>query len=418
MSIIADRRTRTLLLILAGALLSGTLLGQVIAWRGATVYRQALLAHDAAVAGRLALAGVNRAAIADSITVDVSAESTDAMVAVGQALLAAAGYDERTRARLLPGLSALHGGQALATLLLWLLAGAAVLGAVVNGERRRVRGIERAEGALRAFMAGSVDMRLDDRAEGSLSRLYATVNALVTAQAAHIDRAQRDRAFLRDTIADISHQLKTPLAALRMYSEIIREEAGDAPVVSDFAAKSERELDRMETLIQNLLKLARLDAHAIDLEPREIGVRAYLEELLLPLHARAQREQKTLTLQCDPAIVGRFDATWLQEAVGNVAKNALDHTGPGDRVTIQVDETPLLITISVADTGAGIHPEDIHHIFKRFYRSRFSSDRQGAGIGLALALAIIESHGGSISVESELGRGATFRISLPRLAGL
>ena len=101
----------------------------------------------------------------------------------------------------------------------------------------------------------------------------------------------------------------------------------------------------------------------------------------------------------------------MWEAIGNIVKNALDHTENGDTIHIEWRALPSVIQITVKDNGCGIHPEDLHHIFKRFYRSRFSSDRQGLGLGLPLAKAIIEAHGGSIEVDSEPGRGTIFTMN-------
>jgi signal transduction histidine kinase len=113
-----------------------------------------------------------------------------------------------------------------------------------------------------------------------------------------------------------------------------------------------------------------------------------------------------------------FDETWLIEAVGNIIKNALDHTDSGDSIEISCEDALVATEIIIRDNGAGIHPEDIHHIFKRFYRSRFSKDKQGVGIGLALSKTIVEKHGGTITVRSELGQGAEFHLIFPRLTNL
>lgn len=105
---------------------------------------------------------------------------------------------------------------------------------------------------------------------------------------------------------------------------------------------------------------------------------------------------------------------WTREAVGNIVKNALDHTKAGGMIQISWDETPLMFRISVSDNGDGIDEEDIHHIFKRFYRSKKSLDTQGIGLGLPLAKSIVEGQGGSIAVQSKCGAGTTFTVSFPR----
>jgi signal transduction histidine kinase len=200
-----------------------------------------------------------------------------------------------------------------------------------------------------------------------------------------------------------------------MYNEIIQNEKTGNETVDSFVEKSERELARMDFLIHSLLKLTRLDAGSIELKKSTHNLKAFLEEVIAGFRMRAEQEGKEIRLHCDEHITMSFDEEWLLEAVSNIIKNALDHTEANQWIEIQVDETPIFTRIVVRDNGLGIHPEDVHHIFHRFYRSRFSKDQQGIGIGLTLAKAIIEKHGGSITVESELGRGSAFHLTFPKL---
>lgn len=251
--------------------------------------------------------------------------------------------------------------------------------------------------------------------EGAMYRLFHEVNSLVTIADARADSERRAGKFLRDTISDISHQIKTPLAALNIYNDIIRQEAEDTVTVREFAQLSERELDRMDSLIQSLLKMARLDAGAIMPELSSWNVSELLEGVRQQYSFRAGQEGKELDLQGDEGVVLVCDRTWLTEAIGNLVKNALDHTDRGDRVLVRWQQSPFLTQVMVEDTGHGIHPEDLYHIFKRFYRSRFSKDTQGVGLGLPLAKAIVEAHQGNIEVRSRLERGTVFTVNLPNV---
>lgn len=251
--------------------------------------------------------------------------------------------------------------------------------------------------------------------EGAMYHLFHEVNSLVTIANAHADSERRAKEFLRDTISDISHQLKTPTAALSIYNEIIRQEATDAAVVQKFTDLSEQELDRIDSLVQNLLKIARLDAGVITLEQLPENVFELLEHIRQQYSFRAQQEGKDIDLKGDEKIILFCDRVWLTEAIGNLVKNALDHTNQGDHILIQWKQSPCLTQIIVEDTGNGIHTEDLYHIFKRFYRSRFSKDTQGIGLGLPLAKTIIERHHGSIEVRSNPGYGAVFTINFPNM---
>lgn len=249
--------------------------------------------------------------------------------------------------------------------------------------------------------------------EGAMYRLFHEVNSLVTMADAHADSERRAKEFLRRTISDISHQLKTPIAALNIYNGILQQETADAATVREFTSLSEQELDRIESLVQSLLKMARLDAGAITLERAPENVFDLLEHIKRQYSFRAEQEGKEIALEGDEQTVFSCDRTWLAEAIGNLVKNALDHTAQGDRILVRWQQSPCLTQITVEDTGSGIHSEDLYHIFKRFYRSRFSKDTQGVGLGLPLAKSIVEAHQGSIEVHSKLGQGTAFTINFP-----
>lgn len=185
----------------------------------------------------------------------------------------------------------------------------------------------------------------------------------------------------------------------------------DIPRIQEFTSLSETELDRIDALVQNLLKIAKLDAGSIVLDKKPENVGEMMKEVELHFAYRAEKEQKELSLSGEEDILLVCDRNWMLETVNNIVKNALDHTECGDTVEIKWKKSASVIQILVKDNGCGIHPEDIHHIFKRFYRSRFSKDKQGIGLGLPLAKMIIEAHNGMIEVKSELGKGSTFIIS-------
>lgn len=278
----------------------------------------------------------------------------------------------------------------------------------LKGQLGLIRG---AEQTLTRFLSGQRDARIDCEEEGALFRFFHTVNTLSAALNAKAEREKQANSVLKDTISDISHQLKTPLAALSLYNGLIAE-ADTIPDVRALAASSEAEIDRMSSLVRNLLKLARLDAGVIRFEMRRVSLAGLMSELKRRFSLRAEAEKKTILLSGGPAEL-LCDVTWLSEALGNILKNALDHTSPGGEIRMEWGQTGDLLCLSVRDDGSGIHPEDLPYIFKRFYRSRFSRDTQGIGLGLPLAATVIEAHGGTIEVESEPGRGTVFRICFP-----
>ena len=294
--------------------------------------------------------------------------------------------------------------------LVCLAAGGALLAVSYGYFRRQDALLEQAVTQVNAYLAGDSTARVTCDEEGELYRLFHAVNSLAAVLNAHAGQEQREKEFLKNTISDISHQLKTPLAALNIYNGLVQAEAADQPDLKNYADLSERELDRMETLVQNLLKITRLDAGTIVPDKHPENVPDMLKDVELHFAYRAKAEQKQLTLTAPDTLPLSCDRDWLLEALDNLVKNALDHTAPGDTVALACKPLPAGVQITVQDTGSGIAPEDLPHIFKRFYRSRRSQDTQGLGLGLPLAKAIVEAHGGIIEVDSRPGYGTTFTI--------
>ena len=290
---------------------------------------------------------------------------------------------------------------------------AAALGMAVCRLRHQEQSMENAAHQIAEYILDRRKGGIECSEEGAMYRLFHEVNSLVTMADAHADSERRAKEFLRRTISDISHQLKTPIAALNIYNGILQQETADAATVREFTSLSEQELDRIEALVQSMLKMARLDAGTITLEQSSENISDLLEHIKGQYSFRAEQEEKELILEGDGHSLLVCDRVWLAEAIGNLVKNALDHTAQGDRILVRWQQSPCLTQITVEDTGSGIHSEDLYHIFKRFYRSRFSKDTQGVGLGLPLAKSIVEAHQGSIEVHSKLGQGTAFTINFP-----
>lgn len=163
--------------------------------------------------------------------------------------------------------------------------------------------------------------------------------------------------------------------------------------------------------MQNLLKITKLDAGTIVIDKKMENISEIMESVKRHFSFRAEKEGKKITLSGIRNLDLLCDRNWLTEAIDNIVKNALDHTEKGDCISIKWECFASVVQIIIKDNGSGIHPEDLYHIFKRFYRSRYSKDTQGIGLGLPLAKAIIEAHNGTIEVNSELGLGTSFIIN-------
>lgn len=271
--------------------------------------------------------------------------------------------------------------------------------------------MEHAVTQIKEYISGNQDARIECDEEGELYRLFHEVNTLVSILKTHAEREGESKRFLKDTIGNISHQLKTPLAALNIYNGIMQEETTDLPTIKEFTNLSEQELDRIEVLVQNLLKITKLDVGTMVIDKTMVNVCEMMDCIERHFSYRAKQEEKKIVASGKDTVFLFCDRNWLMEAISNIVKNALDHTKKDNTIYIEWKEFASVVQIIIKDNGSGIHPEDLHYIFKRFYRSRFSKDIQGIGLGLSLAKSIIDIHNGSIEVDSELGVGTTFTIN-------
>lgn len=344
-----------------------------------------------------------------------SAWNQTEVTAEGKAFLEKIGHTEKTQGYLL-----LLTGQTSIPLILFLTAEGVLFSAVLLWGagvflQRRERLYEEAETVVAKYADGRSDMHLPEGENGAVYRLFGKVEQLALSLQSKSETERHAKEFLRDMISDISHQLKTPLAALDMYMEILAEEPENPDTVRTFSRKSMRSLERMEQLINTLLKMARLDTGSIVFEKRPCLAAEIAEQAVGEFSERARQERKEIVMEGRPEEFIFCDGEWTKEAVANLVKNALDHTRAGGTIRVTWKRSPALLRLTVEDDGCGIAPEDVHHIFKRFYRSKNSSDRQGAGLGLSLAKSIIEGQGGTLSVESSPGEGSSFGIAFPVL---
>lgn len=386
--------------------------GQILINNMANNFKSQMIEHDYAVLGYISSNNLQGDDISKAFIVNTNMEDID----LGHSILQNSGYDTTVSDKLLPQINEIHNVYSLAmfififtTMILIVL----FIGFYIRGQNKK---LDYASDQVIQFVSGDTSIRLYDVDEGSLSKLFYSINGMATSLTAHIEKEQHNRLFLKDTISDISHQLKTPLSALEMYNEIICDENRDNEVVERFSKKSMEELKRMEDLIQNLLKLAKLDSGQIELDIKEYNLKVFLESIINRFSDRVKAENKNIELICTDELLLRFDRIWLMESISNVIKNALDHTKENESVEITCEKNPLMTSIVIRDNGEGIHSDDIYYIFKRFYRSKFSKGKQGVGIGLTLTKSIVEQHGGSIVVDSKFGEGTEFTITFPNLS--
>ena len=229
--------------------------------------------------------------------------------------------------------------------------------------------------------------------------------------ARRVEASQRSQ---REFVANVSHELKTPLTSIQGFAQAIVDGTADDPervrtaaqVIADEAA-------RMHRLVLTLLDLARLDAGTADLRRETVALRPLLENLLLHFRPQAEAAGVRLVLEAPADLTVTGDGDRLAQVFTNLLDNALKHTPRGGKVSVQARRTPEGVEVSVRDTGEGIPPEAQKRIFERFYRGDQARSGGSAGLGLAIAREIVRAHGGTITVHSTPGKGSVFVVKLP-----
>jgi len=366
--------------------------------------KKMLIVHDRAVISSLIEQGVQPEVIAEAI-------SNTQVNLQGESFLTKLGYTEKTAARFIPAVSGFEASTFCSVFGFILFSAVILLLLCITYLKKRQQMYSQATKIVLSFSDGDFSKHLPRLDEGELYKLFASVDKLASSLQAKGEAEYKAKEFLKDTISDISHQLKTPLAALNMYNEIMLDEPYNTETIIEFSNKTSFALKRMEGLIQSLLKIMRLDSGSIEFEKSGYKVSEIIEHAIGELTTRAVKEEKKIIVNCQTNDKVYCDLQWTSEAVENIVKNALDYTIAGGQIRISCESTLAMVRITVEDDGAGIAPEDIHHIFKRFFRSRKPSDIQGVGLGLALAKAIVEGQGGIISVQSKQGCGTAFTVS-------
>lgn len=287
---------------------------------------------------------------------------------------------------------------------------AAALAAAVWNRRRARRILNRLDHMLAEAMAGSITERTFD--ESLLSSVETKFAHYLAANAVSARKLQEERDKIKTLIADISHQTKTPMANILLYTQLLAEQ--DLPPEDrNCVAALEGQVEKLRTLIEVLVKTSRLEAGILTLHPQMGPLTPVLEDTAAQFASKAAEKGITLTLTpTDASAV--FDAKWTGEALCNLLDNAVKYTPAGGTIDVRAISYPMFCRVDVADSGPGIPEAERAKIFQRFYRSPAAYETEGVGIGLYLARQIAEGQGGYIRVASGRGGGSCFSLYLPR----
>lgn len=278
---------------------------------------------------------------------------------------------------------------------------------LISTYQRYKRLAELASDINRILHGDDVNISLEQYSEGELGVLQSEIHKMTNRLREQKQHLLEDKIYLADSLADISHQIRTPLTSINLLVSLLSEsnisEERRIKLTHDLLGL----LSRIDWLITSLLKISKLDAGTVQLKEETITLSDLLhistETLLVPIELREQ----TLSIYAEGNFTG--DVSWTSEAIGNIVKNCMEHTEEGGQLTIKATENALYSEIVIMDEGRGISSDDLPHIFERFYKGNQSSV-QSFGIGLALARMIITAQNGTIKAENRVAKGAMFTI--------
>ncbi len=272
------------------------------------------------------------------------------------------------------------------------------------------REIEEIIGLVEKINKRNYDLEMQNLSEDEFSILRSEIYKTMVMLRETAEVEKEDKKQLKRTLADISHQLKTPLTSiLIMLDDILDDEDMDKNIRTEFLNSMKRDVMNINFLVQNMLKLAKLDANSIDFDSKSVDVKEIVDMAIK--NTLVLGDLKNVSIKVRGKVDKKIcvDKNWQIEAITNVLKNAIEHSSRDSVVEIVLSKTEVFACIEIIDKGCGMNKHDLKHIFDRFYKGENSS-KDSIGIGLSLSKAIIEQENGSISVSSNVGIGTKFTI--------
>lgn len=271
---------------------------------------------------------------------------------------------------------------------------------------------EKVEAALDAIVTGkewTIEGELEDSLWGRTGTQLAKAGNVFQKKE---EESVREKERVKGLISDISHQTRTPVANIKLYLELL----GDEELSQSgqkFLGKIQGQMEKIDFLMQSMVKMSRIETGILQIHKEDKNLYETIRHAVASVVPEAAQKKIALYVDCEEEMFIRHDSKWTEEAIYNVLDNALKYTESGGKIHIQAERQELFVKLSISDTGKGIAPERQAEIFTRFYREPEVHDKPGVGIGLYLARTIMELQKGYIEVQSEVGRGASFRLYFP-----
>ena len=277
-----------------------------------------------------------------------------------------------------------------------------------HGQRRYAR-IEALSNSIDRVLHGDDGMRIAESEEGELAILTAEIRKMTVRLTEQNEQLTRDKRMLSDAIADLFHQIRTPLTSMNLLVSLLSKDDLPPEKRLRYLHEFKEQLSRIQWITETLLKLSKLDAQTARFHPEPVAARTLIEHAAEPLRIRMELKDVALEIQDDGAALS-VDREWTEEALSNILKNCMEHTPSGGRITVTTVDSPILCRITVCDTGAGFDAEDLGHVFERFYRGKNAAD-DSIGIGLAFSREVIASQNGTVVAKNAENGGAQFVIT-------
>lgn len=257
---------------------------------------------------------------------------------------------------------------------------------------------------------GNYKLNIEENTEDELSILKNELYKITIMLKEVAENSQKDKTTLKDSLSDISHQIKTPITSiLIMLDNILSDENMPEDIKKDFIKDIKREIINIKFLVESILKLSKIDSNSIKFIKKEVFIKDIINEAVKNVSMLSELKNIEIIVSGDDSIKTICDLKWQVEAITNILKNCIEHSYENKKIYINYNQNNMYTELKIEDNGTGIDAKDLPHIFERFYKGKNSSS-DSVGIGLALSKSIIESNNGYIQVDSKLNKGTTFII--------
>ena len=288
-----------------------------------------------------------------------------------------------------------------------------LIGVFIQGKKKKAK-IDKIIEYIEEINKKNYSLKIEDNTDDMFSKLRNELYKITIMLKEEAENAQKEKIGLARSLGDISHQIKTPLTSISiMLDEIKENENMDVETRKKFLFEISRQIEQINFLVISLLKLSKLDANAIEFENEKYDLVMLAKETIKNLEIPLEIKEQKIVIEAKEKSLVIGDYKWTLEAITNIVKNCIEHTGMGKNIYIEIKNSELYIELNISDEGTGISEKDLKHIFERFYKGENSSENS-FGIGLSLAKTILEKQNATIKCFSKLGEGTTFKIRFYR----